>query len=133
MYVSNENNHLFLKAFLLFLIVFVFSTSADFNERGDVETTTKKELCSAVKQQSNANLISLPHLPVFKIKWSFGTENDFLFSQVHLTTASFAGKLSKLKYKLLLKKHIELKEKLKTQAFLTTLYKTNCTPLSYSA
>ncbi len=133
MHDSKENNHLFTKVFLLFLLVFVFSASADFNKRSNVETTTKTELYYTLKQQTDANLTSPPNLPVFKIKWSFGAENDFLFSPTHLIATSFAEQSSKIKHKLLLMRYLGLKQKFETQAFLTTLYKQSHIPLSHSA
>ncbi|NJO93067.1 MAG: hypothetical protein HC831_32000 [Chloroflexia bacterium] len=111
MHDSNINNHLFLKTFLLFLVVFVFSASADFKKGRDKQTVADTELVSQLEHQANAIIISLPELPPLKVKWSFGGENNFLYRKPEFARVSFLERNTAIKYKSLVKSYLKFKGK----------------------
>ncbi len=133
MHDSNANNHLFLKAFLLFLVVFVFSTSADFKKGSDKHKGADTELISQLEHKADATIILLPGLPPLKVKWSFGGENNFLFRKPEFARVSFLEQNTASKYKSLVNNYLGLKKKLKNQAFFTALHKEGDIPGYYSA
>ena len=133
MHNSNTNNHLFLKAFMLFLIVFVFSASNDFKKRSNDETNQEIGLCIESKQQANAVLVSLPKLPPVKANCSFGNENDFLFKKPSFVLETCTAQKTKNKLKLLSLNYLNLKKRLKTQSFFTITLRKTTIPGFYSA
>jgi len=133
MHSSNTNNHLFLKVFLLFLIVFIFSASNDFKKRSNNKANHEIGLCVELKQQTRAVLVLLPELPTVKTSYSFGKENNFLFRNLKLAQETYTAQNERNKFKLLTVKHLDLKKKFKTQAFFTTFQQSNNIPDYYLA
>jgi hypothetical protein len=133
MHDSNTNNHLFLKAFLLFLVVFVISISADFKKGNNTNTHANTELICQLEHQASATIISLPGLPPLKVKWSFGGENNFLFRKPEFARVSFLEQNTSIRYKSLVDNYLGLKKKLNEQAFFTALHQESDIPGYYSA
>lgn len=133
MHDSNTNTRLFLKAFLLLLVVFFLSASADFKKQDEHKTKAKIESCSELRQQNNAVLVSIPKLPPLNVKWSFGGENNFLFRKPDFASILFSERKNTTRYKSIRRNYLGLKEKFEEQAFLTTMYSQKRLPLSLSA